>query len=249
MRLQRPLYKAPAPLTQRPTPWTQLKLAAQAGSAQPEALAAFQAFSQRYRSVVYRAIRMRHTEQQAEDLTQQFFLRHIIERDDLKKLDPERGLFRYWLHTTLQHFLIDEWRRATRPKRDQRLEDELDELQATAATVRVSDYERLYANAIVERTFDALHQRWAAKFEKRGIAVDKQTLVTWLVDRDPQAIASFLGIKADNARQTIRRLYVDLWQQLKLDIADTVADEGSLGSELEEICRILGIAAPQESET
>src|SRR5262245_5142360 len=111
------------------THWTELKLAAQASTARPDARAAFEAFCRRYRSAVESVIRSRSSEARAEDLTQKFFLKAIIERDALNKIDPDRGRFRAWLYRALHNFLVDEWRHETREGADRRLEDAFDELQ------------------------------------------------------------------------------------------------------------------------
>jgi len=226
------------------THWTELKLAAQATSARPDARAAFEAFCRRYHSAVHSLIRARCPDSQAEDLTQKFFLKAIIERDALNKVDPDRGRFRAWLYRALHNFLVDEWRHGTRPGADQRLEDAFDELQTAAPSTAACEYERHYAHAIAERVFEALHSYWAPRFERRGNSVDKRTLITWLVDRDSHAIAAFLSIRNDHARQTIRQLYLKLWRLLEAEVADTVSDEASLAGELQEICRILGVQAP-----
>lgn len=231
------------------THWTDLRLAAQAGSARPEAVAALQAFCERYRPAVYAIIRARHSEERAQDLTQQFFLRRIIERDDLNKLNQERGHFRPWLYTALDRFLTDDWRSRTSAGRDYRLENPYDEWSADVPAVTVSEFERHYAFAVAARALSALHARWLPRFAARGVTVDQRTLVTWLIDRDPRAIASALGIQEGNARQTVRRLYVQLWELLEADVADTVADVASVPAELAEICRILGVSAPGAAES
>jgi hypothetical protein len=76
------------------------------------------------------------------------------------------------------------------------------------------------------------------------VIVDKRTLITWLIDRDSQAIATFLAIRPDHARQTIRQLFLTLWKLLRAEVAETVADDASLAIELEEICRVLGVQSP-----
>jgi len=228
------------------THWTQLHLAAQVGSQSVDARAAFQAFCRRYWSAVYAVVRLRHPEDRAHDLTQQFFLSHLIERDGLSKVAPERGQFRAWLWTALQRFLIDDWRHRTRQKHDARVERPLDNEAAVleSAVGSARDYEYFYARNIAERSLGLLHERWAPRLARRGVTAEPCTLLTWLIERDPRAIATQLQIQPDNARQIIRRLYVDLWQIFQAEVADTVADAAQLELEMTEICGVLGIEPP-----
>jgi RNA polymerase sigma-70 factor (ECF subfamily) len=231
------------------THWTQLRLAAQAHTARPDARAAFQTFCERYRGAVYGVIRARNPEVLAQDLTQDFFLHHLLDCADLDRLDPERGRFRSWLYKSLKHFLIDEARRRTRQARDHRLERAFDEEHATAELSSVSEYERHYAYAVAERAIQALHAHWAAKLQRHGATVDKRMLMTWLIDRDSHLIAATLKITPDNARTTIERLHADLWKRLEAEVAETVADDASLQEELAEVCRILRLRPPADRDT
>src|SRR5687767_13847357 len=56
------------------------------------------------------------TSHEAEDFTQSFF-QHLLERNTLEKARRDRGKFRSFLLTTLQHFLTDQHRKAHAQKR------------------------------------------------------------------------------------------------------------------------------------
>ena len=228
------------------THWTELRLAAQARSAQPDAKAAFEAFCKRYWSAVYSVIRARYPEELARDLTQEFFLRRLIEGERLEQLSPELGRFRSWLYRTLKRFLIDKWKQRTAQSQDERLNDAFDERASVAPELGVSEYERHYAHALAERAFESLHARWAPRLARHGVSVELPTLIAWLIDRDSQALARELRISADNARQTIHRLHEDLWKELREAVAETVADDAERDSELREVCRILRLTPPLE---
>lgn len=239
------------------THWTQLRLAAQASTQRQDARAAFQEFCRRYWSAIYGVIRLKHSEDSARDLTQRFFLEHLIERDDLRKVDQERGQFRAWLWTALQRFLIDDWRSRTRQKNDERAQVALDiasvtvlsELRASSPEIAsASEYELLYARNIAERSLQTLHERWAPKLARRGARIEPSTLLTWLIERDAGAIAAQLGIRVDNARQTISRLHADLWRIFEAEIAQTVTDRAHLHEEMIEVCRILGLEPPHAGQ-
>src|SRR6185369_6031514 len=66
---------------------------------------------------LYAYVRRRgHSKEEAEDLTQEFFLR-FLEKNYLEGLSSERGKFRAFLLAALKHFLANEWDRANRQKR------------------------------------------------------------------------------------------------------------------------------------
>jgi len=228
------------------THWTELRLAAQASSARLDARAAFETFCRRYWGAVYGVIRARYPEPLARDLTQEFFLTRIIEGDSLPQLRPELGRFRAWLYRTLRHFLIDKWKQRTTRKRDERLQTAFDEQRTAAPELSVDEYERHYAHAIAERAFRALHESWSPRLQRHGANIDQPTLISWLIDRDARVLTGALGISNDNARQTLHRLHVDLWKQLRAVVAETLEDERDLTNELREVCRILHLTPPDE---
>ena len=75
---------------------------------------------------LYSYLRRRgHDREEAEDLTQGFFLR-LLERNDIRAADPLRGRFRGFLLTSLKRYVINEHERAGAAKRGGRLPIALD---------------------------------------------------------------------------------------------------------------------------
>src|SRR6202000_646506 len=71
--------------------------------------AAMEELCRRYWYPIYAFIRRRGSDrEEAEDLTQAFFA-HLLERETLKKADPQKGKFRAFLLASLNHFLANEW--------------------------------------------------------------------------------------------------------------------------------------------
>ena len=63
---------------------------------------------------LYAYVRRRgHDIHDAEDLTQEFFLR-LLAKESLAGIDREKGKFRAFLLATLKHFLANQWDRARR---------------------------------------------------------------------------------------------------------------------------------------
>lgn len=97
------------------THWSAVFQAGLADSA--TARAALEKLCQRYWYPLYVNVRRRGwAEEDAKDLTQQFFAR-LLDHNYLERARPERGRFRSFLLTSLKHFLADEWEKRRTQKR------------------------------------------------------------------------------------------------------------------------------------
>jgi DNA-directed RNA polymerase specialized sigma24 family protein len=97
------------------THWSVIQEAG-AGAA-PSAREALEKLCTVYWQPLYGYIRRKgHDPHQADDLTQEFFVR-LLARNDLAGLHPARGKFRAFLLAAMNHFLAKEWRRAGTLKR------------------------------------------------------------------------------------------------------------------------------------
>ena len=98
------------------TRWT-LVLAAARGNATPRAGEAMAELCRFYWYPLYAYIRRRgHDTHEAEDLTQEFFLR-LLAKNYLASVDRDKGKFRAFLLASLKHFLANEWDRSRALKR------------------------------------------------------------------------------------------------------------------------------------
>ncbi len=99
----------------RTTHWSVVLAAKQRDA--PEARQALAKLCKAYWYPLYAYVRRRgHNPHDAEDLTQEFFLR-LIEKNYLAGISREGGRFRSYLLATLKHFLSNEWERAQTQKR------------------------------------------------------------------------------------------------------------------------------------
>jgi RNA polymerase sigma-70 factor (ECF subfamily) len=89
-------------------------------AARPEESAArwaLEQLCQRYWLPLYAFARRRvATVHEAQDLTQEFFVR-LLEKNSLAAASPERGRFRSFLLASFKNFLANEWDRAAAQKR------------------------------------------------------------------------------------------------------------------------------------
>src|SRR5207244_950664 len=86
-------------------------------SSSPHAEEALEKLCRTYWYPLYAYVRRKgHSPEDAQDLTQEFFVR-LLEKRYLKLADRERGKFRGFLLTSLKHFLVNEWEKARTIKR------------------------------------------------------------------------------------------------------------------------------------
>jgi RNA polymerase sigma-70 factor (ECF subfamily) len=98
------------------TRWT-LVLAAAGGNPTPRAAEAMAELCRLYWYPLYAYVRRRgHDSHEAEDLTQEFFLR-LLAKDSLVGVDRQKGKFRAFLLASLKHFLANQWDRSQAQKR------------------------------------------------------------------------------------------------------------------------------------
>ena len=97
------------------TRWSLVLEAGQRSS--PKATEALPTLCETYWRPLYAYVRQRgHSVDDAQDLTQEFFVRHL-DKQTLHVADPERGRFRSFLLASLKNFLTNEWRRDAAQKR------------------------------------------------------------------------------------------------------------------------------------
>jgi RNA polymerase sigma-70 factor (ECF subfamily) len=105
------LNQAPAQVAQfTTTHWSVVRAARESASA-------LETLCCTYWYPLYAYVRRRgHSPEEAEDLTQEFFAR-LLAGKDLSGVDRAKGKFRSFLLAALNHFLANEWDRATAVKR------------------------------------------------------------------------------------------------------------------------------------
>lgn len=190
---------------------------------------------------VYACIRHQdYSEHDAEDLTQDFFLR-LLDGRRLKYLDQAKGRFRAYLSVALQHFLRSRWRhRWALRRKDGAMTIPLDLQGAEARYQRavitpISPallYERQWARTIIDGALDQL------KTEMR--ADDKEMLfehfeAAWGGDADtfsPTEAARRLGLSAGALHALLHRWRRRLRSLLREEVARTVYSKEEIEEEL-----------------
>jgi DNA-directed RNA polymerase specialized sigma24 family protein len=186
------------------------------------------------------------------DVTQGFFSLTLLERDDLAKLDSNRGKFRSWLRTCARYY-VGNWRRH---------ENRRPLAWATGIDIDVAYAERcLQRDAAQQLTPDrVLDQRWALTVIDRSMSRlreqyrknGKEALVDQLERRlnesedqitDDELVAR-LGKKAGAVRTArsrmlnedlARHLAANARLHLRAEVAETLADSECIDTEVREL--------------
>ena len=187
-----------------------------------------------------------HSAADAEDLTQGYFAR-LLELDSLAAVSREKGRFRSFLLAGLNHFLADEWDRASAQKRDVRRTVSLDAESAetryrrepadTATPERL--FERQWALTLLATVVHRLHREHEAA-GKGGLFLALRFAITGDRHTLPYAdLAARLGLSDAAVRVAIHRLRQRYRQLLREEIAHTVADAADIDEELRHLRRIV----------
>jgi RNA polymerase sigma factor (sigma-70 family) len=239
-----PLPRSPVFVT---THWSVVVTAA--GKNTADARHALEKLCQTYWYPLYAYVRRRgFSPPDAEDLTQGFFARFLAHQW-VADADREKGRFRTFLLSALNHFLANEWDRARAQKRGGGVPTV--PLEPGAAETR---YSREPAdNTTPEQHFE---QRWAltlletvtsrlqAEYEQAGkrdlFAALNPCLVGDRTTQPYQELAKTLDLSEGAIKSAVHRLRQRYRQVLREEIANTVAGPGEVEEELRHLIAVLG---------
>lgn len=180
--------------------------------------------------------------QEAEELTQAFFA-HLLERNRLGTADPLKGRFRSFLLTSLNHFMIQDWRKKNALKRggdvqtlpidfgdaDQRYSHE-----PVEALTAEKLFERKWAIQILQRVLDQLQ----IQYEERGRSELFEALKPRLISVDPgplRDVAAKLGMNEITVKVAAHRMREKYRKLLLQTISQTVENPDDIEQEIEDL--------------
>src|SRR5271166_2667491 len=175
---------------------------------------------------------------QAQDLTQEFFMR-ILEGRYLDRADPEKGRFRSFLLTSLKFFVADEEDRQRALKRGGGavlpLEFSSGEERYQREPAHDETPERIFERGWALSVLDRVLERLRSEFVQHGRPEHFERLKVFLLGRSDTpytALASEMNTSEGALKVAVHRLrkrYRDLFRE---EIADTVADPSEVESEI-----------------
>jgi len=221
------------------TRWSNVALVAGADSARAQQ--ALEQLCQSYWQPIYGFLRRKgFSPHEAEDLTQQFFLRLLL-RNSVAKADRSKGRFRNFLLGALNHFLTDELRKRSAQKRGgPLLPFAADFADAEERYLREPDpnltpeqmYDRRWAAALLQQTFEGL----AAEFEAAGLRARFDQLKSFLASEPANGeydrLASQMGMTTRAVGAAVYRMRQRYRQLVRNQVADTLADTHQIDAEL-----------------
>ncbi len=231
------------------TRWTVITACTQTDEA--KARAALEELCQSYWQPVYVCIRRRgYTSQDAQDLTQDFFLR-VLNGAWLKHLDEAKGRFRAYLAVALRNFLHDRWRgrwtlwlgrgSTVVPIEVQEAENSYASALATQTTPETL-YERQWARTVIGCVFDGLRIELRADGKEALMEHFEAILAAKTHDFPYADLARTLGTSVGNLHGTLHRWRKRFHTLMREEIARTVLTRAEIDDELRHLQRIFAQA-------
>jgi RNA polymerase sigma factor (sigma-70 family) len=221
------------------THWTVVLAAGRRST--PESDRALEELCRTYWFPLYAYVRRRgRAKEDAEDLTQAFFA-HFLARNDLARLDSERGRFRAFLLAALKHFLANEWDKSQRQKRggglphlslDWQSADTQFQVAATSPVSPDEAFDREWAVALLGKVIERLRVECAAEGKGAQFEELKAFLTAGKGEASYAEAARALGMEETAVRVAVHRLRKRYRELLRAEIAHTLADPSQVDEEL-----------------
>lgn len=217
------------------TLWSRVRVAGR-----PEGKQALESLCRVYWSPIYSFLRRcGHERQNAQDLTQGFFV-YVLQEELLQKADPERGRFRSFLLGALKFFVSNEQARAGALKRgggvtlspiDPEAPDSV-ELFTSLTPERL--FERKWALAVIAQAMERLE----TEYHRAGMAEEFALLQPYLTG-EPEDHLSDLAARMGKSHSATRimmfRVRNRFRRLIRAVIADTVTDVNQVEHELADL--------------
>ena len=192
----------------------------------------------------------------AEDLTQDFFVR-LLETNWLQHADVNRGRFRSFLLKSVQNFLSHAHERKHASKRggdvefvswDDWMAEAPSELSVPAETLDKMPAERLFdlrwAATVVEHALRRLGEECEAKGRRRLFDELRGYLSAERPDSSYAELAARLGLAESVIKKQLHNLRERYRWLLRCEVTQTVADPADVDAEIRYLCATLA-SAPQ----
>ena len=228
------------------THWSVVLVAAQGGAR--DADQALASLCQAYWHPLYAFVRKRgSTPQEAEDLTQEFFLR-LVRKELLQGVTRDGGKFRSFLLTALKRFLVNEWQHDRAQKRgggkpvisiDEAAERRVRDLLVDPHTPETV-FEQQWALTVLERTLEQLREEYT-RAGRQQVFARLQHCLPGAQERIAYAeVGAALQLNEAAARMAAHRLRRRYGELLRAEIAATVSSPEEVDEEIRHLIEVTG---------
>jgi len=210
----------------------------------PQSAAALEKLCHVYWQPIYLFARRRGwQEEDAKDLTQQFFAR-LLERNDFTGLDPKKGKFRTFLLAAFTHFLANEYDRANALKRgggkiislhEVPTGDICPEAELSPATI----YDLGWAKTILQTALHELKAEMSAAGKPAQFTELKAFLTSNAAAGDYALVAPRLGVEASSVPVLVHRLRQRYRELVRAEVSQTVTSPTELEEEMRHLFAVL----------
>jgi RNA polymerase sigma-70 factor (ECF subfamily) len=222
------------------TRWTMVFAAAD-GNASPRAAEAMAELCRAYWYPLYAFVRRRgHDTHEAEDLTQEFFLR-LLAKNYLADVERGKGKFRAFLLAALKHFLANEWDRSQTQKRgggqvfcalDAACAENRYQREPSHDLTPEKLFERHWALTVLEQVLVRLQAEFVTEGRQTLFDMLKQSLTGGQPSPRYAEVAAALGMSEGAVKVAAHRLRRRYRQLLRAEIAQTVAGPEEIDDEI-----------------
>jgi RNA polymerase sigma-70 factor (ECF subfamily) len=216
--------------------------------ASPQSASALAKLCETYWYPLYAFVRRQgHCPQDAQDLTQDFFVR-FLEKEYFGLADPTRGRFRTFLLSSLKNFLQEQHRHATRLKRgggqpplswDTQTAEGCYQAEPRDPSTPEMIYEKRWALTLLETALARLGQELAASGKGRLFAELKPFLSGNRGGSSYAETAARLGMTEGALKVAIHRFRARYRALLREEVAHTVAAPEEIDEELRHLIAVV----------
>jgi RNA polymerase sigma factor (sigma-70 family) len=234
------------------TRWSLILACADSETDVPKARSALADLSRTYWRPIFTFISRRgYSTQDAEDLTQDFFVM-LLQGDLLKRADPNRGRFRSLLLKALQDFLNDVSAKQRARKRgggvehvswDDWMAEAPSQLSISTQALNSWSPERLFdlrwAATVVEQALRRLREECKGKERLRIFETLSGYLTSGRADMSYANLATTLGVAESVVKKQLHNLRRRYRWLLYDEVGRTVEDSGDIEGEIRHLCAAL----------
>jgi len=230
----------------RTTHWSLVLAAAERESVESDA--ALERLCRAYWYPLYAHVRRQGNDpHEAQDLTQAFFER-LLEKSFLRAVDRNKGRFRAFLLTALDHFLANEWRRGHARKRgggrtivsldDESIENRYS-LEPTHDETPERLFERRWALTVLERAMNRLGAECDTSARAALFDAVRSLIGGDRADLPHSMLAARLGMIENAFNLALHRLRRRYGELIREEIAETVAGPHEVDHELRHLMKCI----------